>query len=425
MQSKVCARAAVSAWALLALPAAHAATFTATELSYDNALLGQFNLVTLGDLTQAAGGNNYQPIQGRAIVGGNATFNTYTSGSTITDPSVCTVNCAGNARPVDASGAALGALTVFGNLTSPGNYTAPPPAGTPYTYVAVGSGDVNVRGNGASGTKAITGSILLNTSGASANGALNVVGAVAGSYGTNVGNAAAVRTSQTSFAGGNFTFANGQPTGSGPAAQVNQAIASVFPFSTAYQTSAANLAQGIANLPGTPGVKAQNLPSGNAAFFTANADYTAGGLNYGVITTTLANLASQTGNWGINDNGNAATFVIVSGDGANYVLPNLNSYAGANSVIFDFVNATTLRFAGNWNGTILAPLANIKQQGGAINGSVVVASIAQSNALNDGAIFSGNLSGLAGISTGVPEPASLLLLATGLVAAAAARRRRC
>lgn len=415
MSSRVRILAAASAWAVLALPAAHAATFTATDLSYDNALLSQFNLVSLGDLTQTQGGSNYTTIQGRAIVGGNASFATYSGGS---DPSVCTVNCSGNAAvAIDGSKTSFGALTVFGNLTAP--------AGTsPITYVGVGSGDVNVRGTGASGTSAITGNVLLNTSGNGANGALNVVGAVAGSNGANVGNAAAVRTSQASFAGGNYTVSNGQVTGYGPAAQVSQTVATVFPFSTAYQASATTLAQGIANLPGTPGVKAQSLPSSNAVFFTANADYTAGGLNYGVITTTVANLATQSGNWGINNNGNAATFVIVSGDGANYTLPNLNSYAGAGNVIFDFVNATTLKFAGNWNGTILAPLANITQQGGAINGSVVVASIAQSNALNDGNIFSGNLSGLAGLSTNVPEPASLLLLGTGLAAAAFGRRRR-
>ena len=50
--------------AALALPsAAHASTFPATELSYDAALLSQFNLINLGNLTAATS----QTIAGRAL----------------------------------------------------------------------------------------------------------------------------------------------------------------------------------------------------------------------------------------------------------------------------------------------------------------------------------------------------------------------
>lgn len=405
--------AAMAAAALAAAPAC-AGTFSAADLTYDNALLNQFNLVNLGNYSQATS-PTATGIQGRTLVGGNATFTAATT--------LCSSGCAGNTTTaVDSSGASYGALTVFGNLVTPGGYNP----------VAANAGDISVKGtssgtievNAASSNNAVT-----NNTNGTAN--VNLVGSAATLA---VANANAIRapatagTSVSSFNGTSYNYNNtsGLLTPNTTPAQAGLTAATVFPFSTAYQAAVTNLAQGIANLPGTPGVNAQALPTNTTGFFTVNNDLTAGGLKYGVVTTTLGNLSTALTNGltGFSTGTNSATFVIVTGDGANYTLPSLNSYANANNVIFDFVNATTLKFAGNWNGSILAPLANITQQGGNINGSVVVASIAQSNALNDSNNFAGNLSGLVGMSTSVPEPASLVLLGIGALGAGLLRRRR-
>ena len=360
---------------------ARADTFTATQLGYDNAMLSQFNLVNLGNFTTS------NETEGRIVVGGNVTVNGGTN--------VCFVSaCSGNAvKAVDASGAKYGALTVFGNLS--GNYNT-----------GNNGGDINVLGS-SSGSYNLRGK-----------GSFNIVGSASG---TTVDSATTVKTTRSTFGG---TVQN-----SG-AVKVSQTLASVFPFGSSslatLDTPLKALSKGLAALPGSPGVTAQALPTGNNIFFTANADYVVGGKKYGVVTTTLANLASEQNFGGINNNGNDATFVIVTGDGANYTLPNLNSYTGANRVIFDFVDATTLKFGGTWNGTILAPLATITQQGGVIDGTVVVASMTQSMELHQNNLFTGDLSGLANFTyaTRVPEPASIGLLGLGLLAACWRRRAR-
>ena len=382
----------------IAVPEARASIFSSSELSYDNALLSQFNLVTLNTPTTVGGAPttaNLASVGGRAIIGGNATF----SGT----PNVCTGNCNANAvTSIDSSGAKFGALTVFGNLVTPGSSSN-------YTALNVGGGDVSVRGTS-------SGNVVMNN-GSGATGNFRISGSAQNS--TNIANATGIKTTQSTFAGGSYTYNTsfGLVTGNGTTPQVSQTIASVFPFGTAYQTQVKTLATGIASLPGTRGVSAQTLTVGTNVFFTANNDYSYAGKNYGVITTTVADLAAQTSFKGINNNGNDATLVIVRGDGANYTLPTLGSYANSNRVIFDFVDATTLKFGGAWAGSILAPLATITM-GSTFDGSVIVNNITQSQALYSNNLFNGDLTGL------IPEPASLALLGAGIVAAGLIRRHR-
>ena len=391
-----CLFAVVAATALASLVAcgqAHATAFSSSELSYDNALLSQFNLVTLGNLTQT--GATTSTIGGRVIVGGNATF----TGSAAVCSS-CTGNAAGS---VDGTGAKFGALTVFGNLVTPGSNVST-------AALSVGAGDASVRGTS-------SGNLLLNSNGGSSTGSFRLSGSAQNA--TNIGNATSITTTQSSFAGGSYTYnaSLGLVTGVGATPKVSQTLASVFPFGTAYQTEAKSLSTGIAKLPGSPGVKTESLTVGNGIFFTAANDFSNAGKKYGVITTTVADLASETNFKGINNGTNDATFVIVTGDGANYTLPNLNSYAGSSKIIFDFVDATTLKFGGNWSGSILAPLATITSVG-TIDGSVIVNAINQTQALYATNLFTGDLSGL------VPEPSSLAVIGAGLTALGLLRRRR-
>ncbi len=402
--------------AALALPsAAHASTFPATELSYDAALLSQFNLINLGNLTAATS----QTIAGRALVGGNVT----TGGTETVCTAVVTALGCGNTTMAVTSGTSAGVKTA--TSTSSNSTSSPPNYGygaltvfgsVTGSLTTTGGGDFNVQGDLGAGT------INLNQK-----GGLNYGGA--SQTGTAASGPTEVRRTANGAGG---TLTNTPVTFTSEKADT---LAQVFnPFGTAasltnnFVNPMTDLSRGIANLPGTPGVTAQALPLNQTTLFTSNTAYSSSGgttnPKYGVVTTTVDNLTDGTFAGVANGTGNNSTFVIVTGQlGAGKALPTLAT-TNAN-VLYDFVDATELRFAGAWNASILAPLATITSMGGAINGSVVVASMTQSQSLNVGNVFNGDLSGLNTVSfRRVPEPASLAMLAVGVAGAAAARRRR-
>ena len=398
----------------------HANTFTTTELSYDAALLSQFNLISLGNINASpstaaqTGLTANANVQGRVVAGSITAGNGNFAG--------CTSNCTGNTTigatsstsagvvaPSGGTNAAYGAITVFGNIV----------------------GDVSV-GGGSTATAYVNGSILGNSAApantqssrggisGSNSAVLNITG-TSGTSSTSIRDASALNTTQTSTAfGGNVTNIPTKNFSVTPAT-------SVFPFASetaSFATPLKNLYSGLANLPGTPGVKADQLPASYSGGFASGADYTANGKTYGVVTTSLANFVAQGSSFtGVtNGTGNAATFVIISGSGGT--LPTITS--SDPKVIYDFVNATSLTIASTFNGTILAPFANLVQTGGTINGTVVVASITQSSLISNTNAFTGDLTGLNlfNYSARVPEPASLAIIGVGVAAAALARRRR-
>lgn len=131
---------------------------------------------------------------------------------------------------------------------------------------------------------------------------------------------------------------------------VSQTIASVFPFAAAYRTEATTPSDGIAALPGSPGVRTEKPTAGSGIFFTVS-------------------------------------------NGANSTLPNLNSYAGSSKGVLDFVDAPTLKSGGNGSGVTLAPLAAITGIGRAMDGSAIVNSINQMQALYSPHLFAGDSAG--------------------------------
>ncbi|MDT7934159.1 MAG: choice-of-anchor A family protein [Sphingomonadaceae bacterium] len=375
--------------ALLSSAGAEAATLSAADAAAAQAILSQFNLVTRANL------NANNETEGPIAIGGN-----FNAGG----PRNVGFNNNGTVYAPVVGGKTYGVANVFGNVSggiNPQN----------------GSGNIFIGGN--------TNGTFQNLNNAVD---VNVVGNGAGSQ---ISNARFVRTAAASFAG------QVQNT---PAQNIRTGLpaTSVFPFgdfNSAIGQPLLNLTTFLASLPGTQGVNAQALPGGTQNLnFTANTAYRVNGKNYGVITTTLANFATNQNLIGIGNGSNDATFVIVSGNTGN-TLPTLNGNVDETRVIFVFPEATTLNFNGQWFGSILAPLATINQRDN-LTGSFFFNSLTQGaelhwtsgrpgNANNYG--FRGDLSGLptGNITPGrTPTPAATALLGLGAAGLIAARRRR-
>jgi len=382
MRSLVAAGCGLCLALLLAASPARAA-LTATELALDEAVLNQFGAVTFSGYTIQTG-----ETEGRVAVGGNFSDN---------GGNICFNGCSGNTNSA-ALGATYGALNVWGNV----------------------SGNATTTTNGAGFY------IQGNNAGTLSNAAMNIAGSNDGTITNpsviNIGAASAGNTSNLN----------------GAQVHVSQPRTTTFPFPAAmpFQSALTDLATGLATDAAatnarTLGAYVQNAPTSITAT-AANGAY--GGKKYGFLTVTATNLASYENFSGIDTNGLDAVFVIVTGQYGG-TLPGLNP--GGNNetdVIWDFVDATTVTFAGSWYGQILAPNATVADPSGDLTGAVIANDIVQSNEIHQYTgsyvLPIGALSGLPvdspsiGESQPVVEPSALAVLLVGIFGLGFARRRR-
>lgn len=367
------AAAGVVLLAAAASPAS-AGSLSAAELSLADAVLNQFNVVTFG--------NDYadNETEGRVAVGGNFVGSGH---------NICFNGCTGDTTDA-ALGASYGALDVWGNVSGGATLI---------------SGDAFIQGTNAAGSN-----LSLQHA-----GGVNIVGLNSGqiSNPTFVNTAASsAGTTQNASAG---TIKTGLPA------------STVFPFGTTlpFQAALTDLSTSLASLATTSGAQTIGpyVQNGPTSFTATKASGNFGAQTYGFFTTTMSDLAGYQNFAGINTNGLDAVIVVVTGNSAA-ALPNLNTFANDASVIWDFVDTTTLNFAGSWAGQILAPDAAISNPSGDLTGAVIGDSLDQGGEVHNLSLPIGDLSGIPTTTADVPEPSALALLATAVLTLAQFRRRR-
>ena len=370
------------ALALVAAPTWARAALTASDVALADAVLNQFNAVAFGSYAA----NN--ETEGRIAVG---------DGFAGAGHNVCFNGCAGDTTSA-ALGATYGSLTVWGSVTGSGAVS--------------GGGDFFVQGGNAAGS-----TLNMNN-----HGGVAVVGANAGT----IQSASFVRTSQAS-AGTLQNLNAGTPVSTGLPG------ATVFPFAPAlpFQAALSDLAAALPGIAAT--TVAQTLgpyvQNGATGITAVAAPGSFGGKHYGFVTTSMADLAGYQNFTGVNTNGLDAVFVIVSGQ-SGQALPGLNANNNETNVIWDFVDAASVSFAGSWYGQILAPNATVSNPAGNLTGAVIAQAIVQSNEFHQlsGNYFlpPGTLSGLPTTpapGTPVDEPPAGAVLGVGLLGLWAPRRR--
>lgn len=143
-----------------------------------------------------------------------------------------------------------------------------------------------------------------------------------------------------------------------------------------------------------------------------------GGLS--VFSTSLAELAS--GGYSVDIADVSSTVVInVAGEAGTFGVNALGGTSGAENVIWNFFEATTVNVQTAIIGSVLAPLADLSGFNGSTEGSVIANSISLTNGELHSRTFVGTVP--TSTTTPVPLPAGLPLLLGGLGVLAYMRKR--